>query len=69
MSIIQIITIDSAMMLALQWLLHRAHIVFQHLTNPALLQKKHKSSRTLAQSDSVIFHFHIATISQLEPHL
>ena len=65
----RIFAIDIATMLALQWLLHRAHIVFQHLTNPALLQKKHKSSRTLAQSDSVIFHFHIATISQLEPHL
>ena len=67
MSMHQIFAIDIATMLALKWILHRAHIVFQQLTRPALLQKKHRSSHTLAQSDSVIFH--IATISQLEPHL
>lgn len=67
MSMNQIFAIDIVAMLTLQSILHRAHIVFQQLTHPALLQKRHRSSHTLAQSNSVIFH--LATISQLEPHL
>lgn len=70
MSMNQIFAIDIVAMLALQSILHRAHIahiVFQQLTYPARLQKRHRSSHTLAQSNSVIFH--LATISQLEPHL
>ena len=63
----QIFTIDIATMLALQWILHRTHFAFQPLTDPSLLQKKHRFSRTRAQSDLV--NSHIATISQLEPHL